>query len=93
MTGARELIRANLDLPALLDRIGDGDDLIAAGVNSGEVVRIALRCEQHLGRVLSDDELTALSTVRAVAELLSEAAIHNSAGPAHGYEPTRKAVD
>lgn len=86
MTGARNLIRSGLDLPALLDRIGDDDDLIAAGVNSGEMVRIALRCEQLLGRVLTDDELASLSTVRAVAELIE--------GPATGREPaTTKAVE
>lgn len=71
MTGARELIRASLDLPALLDLVADDDDLISAGVNSGELVQIAMHCEERLGRVLTDDELAGLSTVRAVAELLA----------------------
>jgi acyl carrier protein len=71
MTGARELIRASLDLPAMLDLIADDDDLIRAGVNSGELVQVAMHCEERLGRVLTDDELAGLSTVRAVAELLA----------------------
>ncbi len=91
MTGARALIRASLDLPALLDRITDDDDLIESGVNSGEIVRIALQCEQRLGRALSDDELTNLSTVRAVAELLGAPSI-TVPGPPPGPGPARKAV-
>jgi acyl carrier protein len=59
-----------LDLPALLDRIGDDDDLVGSGVNSGEIVKIALACEDRLGRMLTDDELSALSSVRAVAQVL-----------------------
>jgi acyl carrier protein len=71
---ARALIRAGLDLPILLDRIGDTDDLVAAGVNSGEIVRVALQCEQRLGRPLTDDELSTLTSVAAVTELLTESA-------------------
>ena len=85
VTSARQLVRSGLDLPALLDRIGDDDDLMAGGVNSGEMVRIALRCEQELGRALTDDELAGLSTVRAVAELIEASAM--------GREPGAKAVD
>jgi Phosphopantetheine attachment site len=67
---ARELIRGCLDLPAVLDRISDTDDLLTHGVNSGEVVLVALRCEQALGRALSDAELERLDSVVAVDELL-----------------------
>lgn len=70
MTAARELIRGCLDLPALLDRIGDSDDLLTHGVNSGEVVLIALRCEQTLGRALTEAELEELDSVLAVDRLL-----------------------
>ena len=81
---ARDLIRGCLDLPALLDRIGDEEDLVGCGVNSGEIVRVALRCEHRMGRLLTDPELAELSTVRAVAALL---------GAADGDEPTEtKAV-
>lgn len=67
---ARELVRSCLDLPALLDRIGDDEDLIGGGVNSGEILRIALECENRIGRLLTDDELAALGSVRAVQNLL-----------------------
>jgi acyl carrier protein len=72
MNAARELIRAGLDMPSLIDHLGDDDDLMTGGVNSGEVVRIALRCEERLGRALTDDELAGLNSVRAVAKLLGE---------------------
>ena len=70
MTAARELVRTCLDLPAVLDRIGDTDSLLAHGVNSGEVILIALRCEQELGRALTDAELEELDSVTAVDLLL-----------------------
>jgi acyl carrier protein len=70
MNAARELVRAGLDTPALIDQLGDDDDLIGGGVNSGELVRIALRCEQRLGRALTDEELAGLSTIHAVATLI-----------------------
>ena len=67
---ARELIRGCLDLPAVLDRIGDSDDLLTHGVNSGELVLVALRCEQALGRALTEAELEQLDSVLAVDRLL-----------------------
>jgi hypothetical protein len=70
MNTARALIRSCLDLPALLDRIGDDEDLVGSGINSGEIVKIALECENRIGRLLTDDELAELSTVRAVDNLL-----------------------
>lgn len=71
MDDVRELIKKQLDYPPLLDRIGDNEDLIASGVNSGEMIRIALGCEEHLRRVLTDAELTAMTSVRAIAEVLA----------------------
>lgn len=72
MTTARELIKKGLDTPAILDRLGDDDNFLTGGVNSGEVVRIALHCEQRIGRALTDEELAGLGTVRAVTELIGE---------------------
>lgn len=73
MTDARAVIKKGMDYPHLLDRITDHEDLVTAGVNSGEMIRIALSCESHLGRALTDDELSRLATVAAVARLLTEA--------------------
>ena len=70
MVDARTVIKEGMDYPHLLDRIADDDDLVAAGVNSGEMIQIALSCERHLRRALTGDELSGLGSVRAVARLL-----------------------
>jgi acyl carrier protein len=72
-TDARAVVKEGMDYPQLLDRIDDHEDLVAAGINSGEMIRIALSCERHLGRALTDEELSRLATVAAVAQLLTEA--------------------
>ena len=72
MTLARTFVRESLDHPALLDRVGDDDDLVGAGVSSGELIRLALRCEEHLGRPLDEEELSGITSVRAVAGLIAE---------------------
>lgn len=74
MSLARSLVRASLDHPALVDRVTDDADLAGAGVNSGELIRLALRIEGHLGRPLQDEELLELTSIRAVAELVGNEA-------------------
>ncbi|GAA3203625.1 phosphopantetheine-binding protein [Actinocorallia longicatena] len=69
---ARELIRQSLDLPSVVDRLDDDDDLAVGGIDSGEIVHIALRCEAVLGRALTGDELGRLTSVGSVADLLGE---------------------
>jgi acyl carrier protein len=73
MADARAVIKEGMDYPHLLDRVADHEDLVTAGVNSGEMIRVALSCERHLGRALTDEELSRLATVAAVARLLTEA--------------------
>jgi hypothetical protein len=73
LSHTRQLVAACLDLPAVLDRIGDDDDLVASGVDSGEILNLATLCEQILDRPLSDDELTELTSIRAVGALLRTA--------------------
>jgi len=70
---ARGVVRQSLDHPALLDRVADSADLVGAGVNSGELIRVALRCEELLGRPLGDEELADLTSIGAVADLLAGA--------------------
>jgi hypothetical protein len=72
---ARELVASCLDNPQMIDRIGDLDDLQAAGVNSGEVIQIALRCEEVLGRALTNDEMDVVHSLSGVDKLLREVGI------------------
>ncbi|GAA0368904.1 acyl carrier protein [Streptomyces blastmyceticus] len=74
MTLARSFVRDSLDHPGLLDRVGDDEILAQAGVNSGELIRLALRLEEHLGRPLDDEELFALTSIRAIADLIGNEA-------------------
>ncbi|ACU72409.1 hypothetical protein Caci_3503 [Catenulispora acidiphila DSM 44928] len=94
MATAREIVRENLDYPALLDQITDEEDLVNAGVNSGEIIRVALGCERRLDRPLSDVELSRITSVRSVADLLmqmrqsqdADARVAAAAGP----QPSRE---
>ncbi|GAA2515829.1 acyl carrier protein [Streptomyces longisporus] len=70
LDAVRTLIKASLDHPALLDRLGGDDDFAQAGIGSGELIRIALSLEEELGRPLADEELLGLTSVRAVAALI-----------------------
>jgi acyl carrier protein len=70
---ARELVAGCVDLPGILDSIRDDDDLVACGIDSGEILNVALRCEQVLGRPLTDGELSRLTSISAVAELVQAA--------------------
>ncbi|GAA1341407.1 hypothetical protein GCM10009660_27760 [Catellatospora bangladeshensis] len=67
---ARELVQGCLDSPHLLDEVADDQDLLAAGVNSGELILVTVECERRLGRPLSDAELASLATITDVARLL-----------------------
>ncbi|MFE2105216.1 acyl carrier protein [Kitasatospora sp. NPDC059463] len=71
MSTARELVGASLDNAAFLDRLADDEDFSGAGVNSGELIRLALACEEHLGRPLDDEELARLTSIDAVTALIS----------------------
>lgn len=68
---AAELVTSCLDNPAIISRIGPDDNLQAIGLNSGEIIKIALACEDHLGRQLSDQEMSTISSLRGVARLLA----------------------
>ncbi|MEU0247434.1 hypothetical protein ABZ192_24570 [Streptomyces sp. NPDC006235] len=69
---ARELVASCLDNPLMLDRIGDAEEFHTAGINSGEVIRIALRCEEEVGRPLDDDELALAGTLQGIDRLLAK---------------------
>jgi acyl carrier protein len=70
---ARQLIQRCMDAPALLSTIDDDADLMQAGVNSGELILVSMECENLLGRPLTDPELSSLSTINDVAEIISKA--------------------
>lgn len=69
---ARDIVRQSLDNRVLLDAIPDDADLVSAGVNSGEMIQVALNCEAVLERALTDEEMTHLNSVEDIRRLLFE---------------------
>jgi acyl carrier protein len=70
LTG-RELLASLLDDPTLVDVAAD-DDLLAAGLNSGDIIRLALAIEELTGEPLDDKALSRLYTVAGLEEVLAE---------------------
>ncbi|MFE1790883.1 acyl carrier protein [Streptomyces sp. NPDC059525] len=68
---ARDLLRTCLRPASMADLIGDDDNLAHAGVDSLATIELITRCEDILGRDLTDEESTALDSVTAVARLLA----------------------
>ncbi|MFF3345855.1 phosphopantetheine-binding protein [Streptomyces sp. NPDC002779] len=71
LTPGHALLLEFVDLPELLDGIGRDDDLTTAGLNSGDLIRLALAIEEQTGSPLADDELTALHTVAGIDQVLT----------------------
>ncbi|MCL7426160.1 phosphopantetheine-binding protein [Streptomyces sp. NPDC057806] len=71
LTPGHALLLEFVDLPELLDGIGRDDDLTTAGLNSGDLIRLALAIEERTGSPLDDDELTALHTVEGIDQVLT----------------------
>lgn len=71
LTPGHALLLEFVDMPELLDGIGRDDDLTTAGLNSGDLIRLALAIEEQTGNPLDDDELTALHTVEGIDQVLT----------------------
>ena len=71
LTPGHALLLEFVDMPELLDGIGRDDDLTTAGLNSGDLIRLALAIEERTGSPLDDDELTALHTVEGIDQVLT----------------------
>jgi len=63
-----------LDVPELSAQIPDDADLILAGINSGDLIRLGLAIEERTQRPLSDDDLIALQTITGIDRILAERA-------------------
>lgn len=74
-----QLLRELIDLPELLDELPPDADLSAAGLNSGDVIRLSLAIEERSGTPLDDDELAALHTLDGIDRVLANRA-HDAEG-------------
>lgn len=85
MTPGRRLLAELVDVPGLFDGLRSEDDLLSAGINSGELIKLALAIEERTGTALDDDELATLYTIEGIDRVLAE-----HAGPA-GHTGTETA--
>jgi acyl carrier protein len=67
----RQLLLEVLETPQLLSEIGSDTDLIQAGINSGDLIRLGLVIEDRTHRPLSDDDLMELQTISGIDRVLS----------------------
>ncbi len=67
----RQLLASLLDDPSLIE-VADDEDLLAAGLNSGDIIRLALAIEELTGEALDDKALSRLYTVDGLEAVLAE---------------------
>jgi len=60
-----------LDVPEVAAKIPSDADLILAGINSGDLIRLGLSIEERTHLPLSDDDLMDLQTVDGIDRVLA----------------------
>ncbi|MEU5097878.1 acyl carrier protein [Streptomyces sp. NPDC020996] len=71
----RRLLLELVDVPGLFDELADDADLLSAGINSGELIRLALAIEERTGVPLDDDEMAGLYTIDGIDRVLRSAEV------------------
>lgn len=70
LSPGRALLLEVLDVPEVAAAIADDADLIVAGINSGDLIRLGLTIEEKTQQPLSDDDLMAIQTISGIDRLL-----------------------
>jgi phosphopantetheine binding protein len=73
----RRLLLDVLESPGLVESLPADQDLLSAGINSGELIRLSLAIEDYIGEALDDEVLPTLSTIEGIDRVLEE---HAAAG-------------
>lgn len=73
MSPGRKLLIEVLDVPDIAATVPLDRDLLLAGINSGDLIRLGLLIEERTKRPLNDDDLLALQTVAGIDRLLAAA--------------------
>jgi acyl carrier protein len=71
MSPGRQLLMEVLDVPEIGAKIPPDADLILAGINSGDLIRLGLTIEERTNLPLSDDDLMDLQTVSGIDRVLA----------------------
>ncbi|MCW5253063.1 MULTISPECIES: phosphopantetheine-binding protein [unclassified Streptomyces] len=69
----RRLLLELVDVPGLFDDLADDADLLTVGINSGELIRLALAIEERTGVPLEDEEMATLYTIDGIDRVLAAA--------------------
>jgi acyl carrier protein len=67
----RKLLLEVLDESSLIREISAEADLIQAGINSGDLIRLGLVIEERTHQPLSDDDLAEIQTVAGIDRVLT----------------------
>jgi acyl carrier protein len=74
LSPGRRLLMEVLDVPEVAAQIPSDADLILAGINSGDLIRLGLSIEERTHLPLSDDDLMDLQTVDGIDRVLANRA-------------------
>jgi acyl carrier protein len=70
----RQLLAEITGTPGLVARIGPGQDLLSAGIGSGDVIRLVAALEERHGIEVGAAELDRLHTIAAFEQYAADAA-------------------
>ena len=71
LSPGRQLLMEVLDVPEVAVQIPPEEDLILAGINSGDLIRLGLTIEERTHLPLTDDDLMDLQTVAGIDRVLA----------------------
>jgi acyl carrier protein len=71
LSPGRQLLMEVLDVPEVAAQIPADADLILAGINSGDLIRLGLSIEERTHLPLTDDDLMDLQTVDGIDRVLA----------------------
>jgi acyl carrier protein len=74
LSPGRQLLMEVLDVPEVAAKIPADADLILAGINSGDLIRLGLSIEERTQLPLTDDDLMDLQTVDGIDRVLASRA-------------------
>lgn len=86
MSIVRDRLNEIMTAPSLLARIGDEEDIVRAGVNSGDLIRLVAILEERYGLRIDADDLDGLKTLADFERLARRQIDLQEVNTRHGAE-------